>query len=490
MSAKADKDAPDPAEPLVPLRVGIQTFGCRSNYADTVELQAGLVASGALPCSSEAAADVYVVNTCTVTDTADREALKTIRKLKRAAPDARIVVTGCMAEAKAAELEALAEVDAVCGPGRKAALLSAILTGQGTETSFDAEEQQGDTELKKTSNRIERRRKRSLPDRYSISLKDEFPDAIAGPASLLGESQLRSRYHLRIQEGCENSCTFCIIPSTRGLLSSRPVDLILRDLQQLSARGFREVVLTGTHIGGYGEDVGGTFLDLLRKIASEAENYCYANLRIRISSIDPNDLPLELVELIAAEPIFCEHLHICFQAFSDGILKKMNRRYSLAEAISQVRYARKIAPQVSIGTDIITGFPGESEEIFQESIRVFNDLALSYLHVFPYSEREGTAAVHLADSVSRKERKRRAARWRVEAERAVRRDAEKRIGNELEVVAERITAKEIRGTSREFQSCVWRSSEMAVKPGEVVRVRAEHYDDSRGLLQCRLSPEQ
>ena len=369
------------------MRVGFKTFGCRSNHADTIDLQAALVEKGSTPANKDL--DVIVVNTCSVTDQADNEAYRYIRKTKRDNPNSRIVVTGCLAELETKKLSNLEDVDAVVGPGKKSDVLKAIYSEQ---TATD---------------RLPRLPKKFRSKGKSISLNDKISDALASPGTHLGEVKQRARYHLRIQEGCENTCTFCIIPHTRGHLSSRPQELILDDVKKLEQAGYKEVVITGTHIGGYGEDMGSSLYELLKAIKSLG-----LDLRIRLSSIDPNDLHPELLEFfVENQDFFCSHLHICVQSFSDKTLKRMNRRYKLAEIDNIVHYITDKVPKLCLGTDIIAGFPGESRQELDEGVNQFLRLPFSYIHVFPYSERSGTAATRLDGSVEVAERKRRAARW-------------------------------------------------------------------------------
>ena len=340
------------------LKVAFSTFGCRSNYADTVDLKAACLEHGAELDSGQGEADVYVLNTCSVTDAADREAFREARRIKKKSPNARVLVTGCAAESRAREFSALAEVDGVVGPGRKKELISEIFSPQvdgskapsgGTPSSFK-----------------ERRK------RHSISLSDPISPFIPGPGQGVAGFEARARYHLRIQEGCDNFCTFCIIPSTRGSLSSRSIDDIVNDIKYLQRVGYREVVLTGTHLGGYGQDFGSSLLELLQILAKIPKVP-----RLRLSSIDPNDLSEELICLLSSSNVFCEHLHICLQAFSDRILKRMNRKYALADVYPLLEFIRKKVPGICLGSDVIAGFPGETAEDFERSVEIFEELQFS-----------------------------------------------------------------------------------------------------------------
>jgi threonylcarbamoyladenosine tRNA methylthiotransferase MtaB len=448
------------------LRVGFETLGCRSNYADTIDLQAALAERGAIPTAFESPADVYVINTCTVTDDADRTALKLIRGARARNPQARIIVTGCMAETGPEKIRALDIADAVIGPGRKSQVVAAILSGAETVPSPESE------------NEPRRTKKGSW---HSKDLSEPLSPRVAGPGEVIGEVRSRNRFHLRIQEGCENSCTFCIIPASRGALVSRPADRILQDLHDLAARGYHEVVLTGTHLGGWGEDIGSSLDSLLEFLAVRSPLP-----RLRLSSLDPNDVSLKTIEILAESHVFCRHLHICVQAFSDGVLKRMNRRYRLSQIYEIVHAVSERMPGCCLGSDLIAGFPGESRQEVEQAIQVFLGLPFSYLHVFPYSERSGTAATRLDGSVSVSERKRRTARWRALSENRRKEFLLGLIGQELEVVIEGFDEHSAHGTSREFAPACVRSKESSPpwKSGDIVRVRAHSYDDIGGRLVC------
>ncbi len=452
---------------MFPLRVAFHTFGCRSNYADTVDLETALAENGVIACEFHAEADVYVVNTCTVTDDADKSALRLIRKAKEKSPHAKIVVTGCMAEVNSEAIESLKAADVIVGPGRKNEVVESIL-GMFGQRSFEA----------KVTNR-------------SLSM------VTPGPGELLGEVKSRSRFHLRVQEGCENSCTFCIIPRARGSLSSVPPQKILEDLKLLAEKGYREVVLTGTHLGGYGEDSGSSLLELVEMLAEKSPIQ-----RIRLSSLDPNDVSKNLIEALAFSHVFCNHLHICIQAFSNSTLKRMNRRYRMKDVFELFEYLKETWPGCAVGSDLIVGFPGESRQDVDQGIETFLGLPISYLHVFPYSERSGTpaaefGATHLGGVIEIEERRRRAARFRSLSERRRIDFYRTLIGSTLEIVVEARDsdshssrdADDICGTSREFAAVrVIRgerpSSNIEAKPGSLLTVRAESVDETGGEILC------
>ncbi|MCB0359899.1 MAG: MiaB/RimO family radical SAM methylthiotransferase [Bdellovibrionales bacterium] len=404
---------PDQRRDAEPLNVAFETLGCRSNHADTIELQAALIEAGGTPVADIRRADVFVLNSCTVTDQADRSVQSALRRAKKENPELRVVVTGCMAETGAETLQQLGIADAIIGPSDRPSVLRAIL-GQSAQQTSDVPK------------RPARSRKVSWK---SISLDHAFPSVMGGPGSALGELPLRARYHLRVQEGCENTCTFCIIPQSRGNLSSRVSQEILRDLDRLEELGYTEVVLTGTHLGGYGEDRSSSLTELLRLIASRRSPQ-----RIRLSSIDPNDVDLEMLEVLATNGCFCPHLHICVQAFTDRVLKRMNRKYRLDDVFSLLEQIQRLWPACALGTDVIVGFPGETSDESEAGRELFERLPFAYNHVFPYSERQGTAATRLDGAVPVRERKARASRWRAAGQRKQRAFLRSLIGKSLDLV--------------------------------------------------------
>ncbi|HMO17482.1 MAG TPA: radical SAM protein [Oligoflexia bacterium] len=493
-------------------RVAFKTFGCRSNFSDTMDLVSLTREQGGNPvdfCLSEKS-DVIVLNTCTVTDSADKEAFRLLEKIHLNHPSAKVIVTGCLAETSSDKLKDKFPDVLVIGPGQKKSVIEAII-------SDVQQEFQNPKKADNDSNRTHLSRIRK-PQHHSVSLHDTISNTIVGPGQYIGDIRVRSRYHLRVQEGCENHCTFCIIPKTRGHLVSKEDALVLEDIKKLIFLGYKEIVLTGTHLGGYGEDSGSSLLELLKKIDaciqglknSSVLNPEFLMTRIRLSSLDPDDLSRELVDFIAKSHTFCPHLHICMQAFTDSVLKRMNRKYRINDAKELLCYIKDVFPGCSIGSDIITGFPGESRVDFEKGIDEFNNLPISYLHVFPYSERTGTAATRLDGIIGIGERKRRAARWRSIAERRQLEWMESLLGKTLDVVLEAggESVGHYRGTSGEFADVgivvqdLYSSDkksdylglenrERAVfRAGELVRARAFFLDKKEGRLLCELSDQE
>ena len=517
-------------EPSTPkkatLNIAFETLGCRSNFADTVDLEAMCMERGANIVRSDYPADVYVINTCSVTDQAEHQGLRLIKNLRSKNPKARIVITGCFAELSADKLIQTGLVDEVVGTGKPEVVIESIFE---RNIRRNIESILENTVSNCTSDAhimpITRRHARS---RRSNSLFRPLSQQIKGPAERTAGGHYRARFHLRIQEGCENSCTFCIVPFARGGFSSRPAKLILDDLDRLHDLGYKEVVLTGTHLGGYGlnaDDNSAMRFDIIQKqgiprqnelkhdkfklsVLSNADDDELAvssllellNLiemspihRVRLSSLDPNDISPQMVDFLGSSRKFCPHLHICFQSFSDKLLKLMNRHYSLQQAVDLVNYVKKVIPQCSIGSDLVVGFPGESREDVERAIELFRDLPISYLHVFPYSERSNTPAKLFDGQVGIAERRVRAREWReIDQDK---RSAFRRgfVGQELEVIVEAHPPEMIFGTSREYlpvkvplyaENYLPNETTKCPEIGQLVTVIVKNYDIQDGKLIC------
>lgn len=355
-------------------RFAIATLGCKVNQYDTAIIESRLRARGMERRDFGEQADVYIVNTCTVTDRADSESLRIARRARRLNPNARIVMTGCLAQASPEVLARAPEVDAVVGLGRLDDLERAVASGAG--------------------------------ERVMVSnlRKEKAPIELAAVA-LDGHT----RAFLKLQEGCDQFCTFCIVPFSRGTSRSVEPRRVIAALDDLHARGFKEVVLSGVHLGGYGKDLDPQveLADLLEMIAER----CPIE-RVRISSIDPEELSDRIVEVISRSPKFCPHVHLPLQAGDDEILSRMRRRYQRDYFRDRVERVLGAWPDAAMGTDLIVGFPGETERHFESYFNFVEALPLAYFHVFPYSVRAGTTAAKFSDRVKPGDIKRRAAAMR------------------------------------------------------------------------------
>lgn len=335
------------------MKYAIVTFGCRVNQADSLQLEEDLIARGGCPAPAEQA-DLVIVNTCSVTAAADQGARQVIRRIARQNPDARIVATGCYATRRTDEVAALPGVVRVVANPRKATLLDEL--GLTTAERFDG------------------------------------GDGACGAAIAPGLAG-RTAYTLRVQTGCSETCSYCIIPSTRGPGISRSSQEILSEIDRISGAGFREITLTGVHLGSYGRDRGdgSTLLSLLCII----DRLSARDVLFRISSLEPMDCSEAIVELVASSPRFAPHFHLPLQHASDRILRAMRRPYTLKQYGDLVDGIRRRLPHASIGSDIIVGFPGEAAEDCSRLISYLRSSPLTNLHVFPYSDRPGTEAAAL-----------------------------------------------------------------------------------------------
>ena len=341
-------------------RVSFYTLGCKLNYAETSTLQRDFEARRFETVSFGAAADVTVINTCTVTEEADRKCRQTVRRALRANPDAFIIVTGCYAQLQPDVLAAIEGVDAVLGASEKFRLFHLIdefWKGEATQ--------------------------------IAVSCIDEA--TTFGPAFSSGE---RTRAFLKVQDGCDYGCAFCTIPLARGRSRSQSVAETVRQAHDLAAQGYREIVLSGINIGLYGEDLrgedqGSSLLPLLQAL-DEIDGID----RYRISSIEPNLLTDDLIDFVAASRRFQPHFHLPLQSGDDYVLGKMRRRYRRGLYAERVAHIKRFMPHAGIGADVIVGFPAEDEARFETTYRFIQDLPLAYLHVFTYSERANTVAVN------------------------------------------------------------------------------------------------
>ena len=353
------------------MKIAITTLGCKINQYDSAVIQNRLENKHSF-VPFEDAADCYVINTCTVTDRADWEARQLVRRAKRRNPGAKVLVTGCYAQVNADEVARLAGVDYVVGLNRLDDLIRYVESAPSVETQVAVSDV---------------KRQRGVP--------------VLGTRALPGHT----RAFLKIQEGCNYTCTYCIIPTARGLSRSVTPRQVLEQVRQLAGAGYQEIVLTGIHLGGYGADLQPK-LDLTALVEQLAESGLMA--RIRLSSLDPREVPDRLLEFLARCETICPHLHICAQAGDDAILKAMRRNYDTAYYRDLLACVRQRLPEAALGSDIIVGFPGESEAQFDASLEYFESLPLTYFHVFPYSPRRGTAATMLPEPVPAAEKKRRA----------------------------------------------------------------------------------
>ncbi len=376
------------------MKYSVITFGCRVNQADSLGFEEELRAAGAVGVAP-ADADLVIVNTCSVTATADQSARQTIRRVARENPSARIVVTGCYATRRPDEVAALPNVAQVILNDDKVRLLPLIASGppgvpgtfaHGVRPFEGLRPDQGDHP--------------GTAERFGDG------DGACGAAIAPGVAG-RTAFTLRVQTGCGEPCSYCIIPATRGAPRSVPLDHVLSEARRVANAGFKEIALTGVHLGSYGHDLTPplSLIDLLRALEASSQADPGArdrqpDLLFRISSLEPMDCTSDIVDLVAASASFAPHFHLPLQHASDRLLASMRRPYTLAQYAALVDRVRARIPSASIGSDIIVGFPGERESDFAELVSYLERSPLTHLHVFPYSDRPGTEASTMTGKVS------------------------------------------------------------------------------------------
>lgn len=394
------------------MKIAFNTLGCKLNYAETATYERGLMAAGWEVVPWTDVADVYLINTCAVTETAEKKSRNLIRRAHKTAPQARIVVTGCYAELRKEQLLALDGVWRVFGANEKSQIVNTLCHAERSEASV-----------------------------------------VTFGAYSSGEE--RTRAFLKVQDGCDNFCAYCTVPFARGRSRNIPICEVVKMARDIAAEGVKEVVLTGVNTGDFGRTSGESFLDLLKTL-----NQVEGIERYRISSIEPNLITPEIVDWIASGTKFQRHFHIPLQSGSDTLLKRVGRRYDTALFASRIDYIRQAMerpgePRVFFGIDVIVGLPGETEELFQETYTFLKErIRPAFIHVFPYSRRPGTRAAEWKDQVQD----------RIKTERVAR----------LEALCEELHTAFVREHAGMHETVLWESSEkgglMGGYTGNYIRV--------------------
>lgn len=345
--------------------VSFLTLGCKVNQYDSDAMRTIFLQQGYKAVKEEEEADVYVINTCSVTSIGDRKSRQMVRKIRRKHPQAVIAVVGCYAQIAPEIFEAMGDIDVIVGAQNRSKIVEYVEQAQKKEKTINA-----------------------VKDIMSVTeFENLYVDA---------EGETKTRAFIKVQEGCDNYCTFCIIPFARGKLKSRKQKDAVEEIRRLVAKGYREIVLTGIHLGNYGRDLhDGTSLATLVEELLRIPNL----LRIRMGSIESVELSDDLINLIKDEPRVCRHLHLPIQSGSDAVLRRMNRHYRLPEYKKLISELREKIPGLALTTDLIVGFPGETEENFMETLETLRELRFSAIHVFPYSQRTGTPAAVFPNQV-------------------------------------------------------------------------------------------
>ncbi|AKA33765.1 tRNA (N(6)-L-threonylcarbamoyladenosine(37)-C(2))-methylthiotransferase MtaB [Flagellimonas lutaonensis] len=355
-------------------KVAFYTLGCKLNFSETSTIARGFESEGFQRVDFSEAADIYVINTCSVTENADKRFKIIVRQAQKANPEAFVIAIGCYAQLKPEELAAVDGVDLVLGA----------------------------TEKFKITDYLNDLTKNERGEVHSCEIEEA--DFYVGSYAI-GD---RTRAFLKVQDGCDYKCTYCTIPLARGISRSDTLENVLRNAKEISSKGIKEIVLTGVNIGDYGKGEFGnkkhehTFFELVQAL-DEVEGIH----RLRISSIEPNLLKNETIDFVANSKCFVPHFHIPLQSGSDKILKLMRRRYLTNLYVDRVKRIKEVMPHACIGVDVIVGFPGETDEDFLQAYHFLNELDISYLHVFTYSERENTLAAEMQGVVPKSVRSKR-----------------------------------------------------------------------------------
>ena len=411
------------------MRVAFETHGCKLNQADTLKLSSEFFEAGFKIVKETEACDVYVLNSCTVTHIADRKGRSSARSAKRLNPNSFVVFTGCYAERDPDSLEAIQEIDLVLGNESKKEIVNKVLA--------------------------------------ELKIENPLPsDYFAEPP--MESFSTKTRAMVKIQEGCNQICSYCIVPKVRGREKSVPVSDLISQIDHLHNSGFKEVVLTGTQLGSYGFDLSETNLkDMLSDILNHTDIP-----RIRVSSLQPQEIDLDLLDLWQ-NPRLCQHFHIPLQSGSDPILKAMRRRYTSEQYIASIKQIKSVLPRASITSDVIVGFPNENEEDFHNTVELCSSVNFSNLHVFKFSRRPGTSAAHYPDNVSYSTKSKRSQKLMLIAEASYLKYQELHIGRQEYVLWEEPSNKKTINNLNTYTGLT----------GNYIRVKSESENEITGLIE-------
>ena len=382
------------------MRVSFYTLGCKVNQYETQAIAAQFQKAGFELAGPEEKADVFVVNSCTVTATGDKTTRNRLARFRRENPDAVVVLTGCFPQAFPEKAKALPGIDVVTGAGNKNRLVELTL--------------------------------RAISEKSRIVEIAEHTPGEGFEEMQVQDFGEHTRAFVKIQDGCDHYCSYCIIPTARGRVRSKPLEAIRRELSVLAQNGYKEVVLVGINLPCYGKDLGLRLID-----AAECACSVEGIERVRLGSLEPELLTDEDMMRLAAQPKFCPQFHLSLQSGCDAILRQMNRHYTTEEYLEIVRFIRNHFENPSITTDIIVGFPGESEEHFLQSLAFVREVGFARVHCFPYSRREGTRAAALPGQLPARVKEERNRRLAAEAERCKAAFLKEQVGRTEEVLLER-----------------------------------------------------
>lgn len=437
------------------------TLGCKLNFSETSTFGRLLQDMGVSTAEEGDKADICLINTCSVTEVADHKCRQAIHRMVRQHPGAFVVVTGCYAQLEAETISKIEGVDLVLGANEKANLIQ-YLSDAWTTAQPDSDDAVSD---------------KSLHKHYSVKTKDIKTFA---PSCSRGN---RTRYFLKVQDGCDYFCTYCTIPFARGFSRNPSIDSLVAQARQAAAEGGKEIVLTGVNIGDFGATTHESFVDLVKALDQVEEIKRY-----RISSLEPDLLSDELIEYCAHSRAFMPHFHIPLQSGSDAVLKLMHRRYDSALFAHKINLIKEYMPDAFIGVDVMVGTRGETPEFFEETYDFLNSLDVTHLHVFPYSERPGTAALRIPYVVSDKDKKLRSKRLIEMSDVKTQTFYAKYIGAEAEVLFEKATrGKAMHGFTKNYIRVELPAAQSSDElDNQLIRVRLGDFNHDKTALKCEI----
>lgn len=437
------------------------TLGCKLNFSETSTFGRLLQDMGVSTAEEGDKADICLINTCSVTEVADHKCRQAIHRMVRQHPGAFVVVTGCYAQLEAETISKIEGVDLVLGANEKANLIQ-YLSDAWTTVQPDSDDAVSD---------------KSLHKHYSVKTKDIKTFA---PSCSRGN---RTRYFLKVQDGCDYFCTYCTIPFARGFSRNPSIASLVEQARQAAAEGGKEIVLTGVNIGDFGATTHESFVDLVKALDQVEEIKRY-----RISSLEPDLLSDELIEYCAHSRAFMPHFHIPLQSGSDAVLKLMHRRYDSALFAHKINLIKEYMPDAFIGVDVMVGTRGETPEFFEETYDFLNSLDVTHLHVFPYSERPGTAALRIPYVVSDKDKKLRSKRLIEMSDVKTQTFYAKYIGTEAEVLFEKATrGKAMHGFTKNYIRVELPAAQSSDElDNQLIRVRLGDFNHDKTALKCEI----
>lgn len=437
------------------------TLGCKLNFSETSTFGRLLQDMGVSTAEEGDKADICLINTCSVTEVADHKCRQAIHRMVRQHPGAFVVVTGCYAQLEAETISKIEGVDLVLGANEKANLIQ-YLSDAWTTAQPDSDDAVSD---------------KSLHKHYSVKTKDIKTFA---PSCSRGN---RTRYFLKVQDGCDYFCTYCTIPFARGFSRNPSIASLVEQARQAAAEGGKEIVLTGVNIGDFGATTHESFVDLVKALDQVEEIKRY-----RISSLEPDLLSDELIEYCVHSRAFMPHFHIPLQSGSDAVLKLMHRRYDSALFAHKINLIKEYMPDAFIGVDVMVGTRGETPEFFEETYDFLNSLDVTHLHVFPYSERPGTAALRIPYVVSDKDKKLRSKRLIEMSDVKTQTFYAKYIGAEAEVLFEKATrGKAMHGFTKNYIRVELPAAQSSDElDNQLIRVRLGDFNHDKTALKCEI----